>query len=175
MNGYRKKGILWRARSLHPGPGRKAEEKHYGADFFGVLDIKLRDYETNKGFMVQAKRAEPGKRFSRKEWGRLLLQCDKMLRITPAAFVFVYSRMAGIRVIPANSIVGCTDQVPLNLYNRGVQTFFEDHLKSFIGDRRLCAPTLEVLACLARGYDVPRGLHLAARDAVREDAPRHES
>ena len=167
MHGYRARGVRWSALSLHPGPGRSAEEKRFGADFLGVLDIRLSEYSMSKGFMVQAKRAEPGRPFSKAEWGRLTEQCERMLRVTPHSFVFVYSQTNGIRVIPAISVLGSRKLDLLALYSRGVRTFFAHHLTSFIGDRGLHAPTVEAMEALLREHDVAAALHLEAREVDR--------
>ncbi len=164
MNDYESKGVKWSARTLRPGSGRSAEETRHGADFLGVLDLDLSDYHVKKGFLAQAKRGEPNLAFSRDEWNRLIEQCETMLARTPDAFVFIYSRDAGIRIIPAGSVLGADSRSPLDLYNHGMARFFEDHLKSFIGDRRLSAPTIDALEALARDYDARRVLFLGARD-----------
>ena len=44
-------GVIWRARTLRTGRGIAAEEKRHGADLMGVLDIRLPDYKTKKGFL----------------------------------------------------------------------------------------------------------------------------
>ena len=83
--------VVWKARTLRTGRGKAAEEKCYGADLMGILDVALPDYTTTKGFLAQAKRAEPGNLFNKTEWNRLHNQCKKMLDRTPDSFVFVYS------------------------------------------------------------------------------------
>ena len=97
--------IVWNARSLRTSRGRAAEEKHHGADLMGVLDINIPNYHVTKGFLAQAKLAEPGRHFSKGEWNRLHDQCETMLRRTPESFVWVYSKERGIRIFPAISVV----------------------------------------------------------------------
>ena len=169
VKGYRSKGVTWESKTLLPGSGRSAEEKVHGADFLGVLDIDLSDFRVKKGFMAQAKRAEPKQAFGDDDWSRLVEQCTNMLMRTPDAFVFVYSRSLGIRVLPASSVLGSDARVLLDHYNHGLVRFFEDHLTSFIGDRRLNAPTIEAIETLAEEYETPRVLYLAARDEIRGD------
>jgi hypothetical protein len=67
----------------------------------GVLDVKVTDLRVKKGFLAQAKRAEPDTSFSRDEWARLQGQCETMLQRSPDSFVFLYSKEKGIRVVPA--------------------------------------------------------------------------
>ena len=153
--------VIWRARTLRTGRGIAAEEKRHGADLMGVLDIHLPDYETKKGFLAQAKRAEPNSRFPQREWERLTEQCKNMLARTPASFVLVYSRSCGIRIFPAVSVLGSRSKDIFDLYHHGVQRFFEDHLQCFIGDSRLNAPNIEVLDALV-DFPVNNVLHLRA-------------
>ncbi len=91
----RRRPLIWRAATLRAGSGSGAEEKEFGADILGVLSIDLPDYKVAKGFLAQAKRAEPGVRFSNSEWSRLRAQCNIMLMTTPDCFVVAYSKTVG--------------------------------------------------------------------------------
>lgn len=146
-------GVTWNAHIL-PSRGKGAEEKRYGADFGGVLDIDIPDYKIKKGFLVQAKKAEPYDPLKEDRWKDLIYQCDRMLQCTPASFVFVYSREKGIRVIPAVSVLGSTSRDVFDLYHHGVWSFFEEHIKCFIGDHR--PGFIDI-------FPVRRVLHLTAR------------
>lgn len=154
-------GIVWKARTLRTGRGVAAEEKRHGADLMGVLDLALPDYRATKGFLAQAKRAEPGQRFSKSDWDRLRSQCETMLLRTPASFVWVYSKSKGIRIFSANSVLGLESRCIFDLYSRGVSSFFENHIECFIGDRRLDSTNIETLDVLAR-FPVERILELSA-------------
>ena len=154
--------INWTARSLKTGPGIAGEEKRYGADLMGVLDIDIPDYRVKKGFLVQAKRAEPERRFNNRDWGRLHSQCEKMLLRTPDAFVWVYSKSAGIRIFPAAPVLSLSSRDIFELYSRSVSSFFEYHIECFIGDRRLNSTQIETLEALAE-FPVERVLELSAR------------
>lgn len=157
------RSVSWQAYSLRTSSGYAAEEKRHGADFMGVLDIDLPDYEVKKGFLVQAKKSEPYDPFSLREWCRLIHQCETMLERTPDSFVFVYSRSEGIRIFPAVSVLGCMSKdIFFDLYHHSVQRFFEDHIKCFIGDQRLNSPKIRTLDALA-DFPVERVLHLTAR------------
>jgi hypothetical protein len=89
--------LRWEAMTLRAGSGSAAHEREFGADIMGVLTVETRDFKTAKGFLAQAKRAEPRTRFARSEWDRLHAQCQKMLAVTPDAFVLVYSLDRGVR------------------------------------------------------------------------------
>ena len=160
IEGYRSKGVTWKAKTLTDhGPG--AQERQYGADFAGVLDIDLPEYKVKKGFLAQAKLLRTN-RMEMQEFRRLLSQCEQMLTLSPDSFVFLYSR-DGIRVVPAIAVVGAShpDMVlnPEALYSRKISTFYEVHFECFIGDRNINEATDDMLGRLqARSL-----LHLAAR------------
>lgn len=156
-------GIVWKARTLRTGRGVAAEEKRHGADLMGILDLDLPGYRATKGFLAQAKRAEPGQRFSKPDWDRLCSQCDTMLLRTPASFVWVYSRSRGIRIFSASSVLELESRCIFDLYSRAVSSFFENHIECFIGDRRLDSTNVETLDFLAK-LPVERILELSAKD-----------
>ena len=155
-------GVDWKAYPLRTGRGVAAEEKRHGADLMGVLDIALTDYRAKKGFLVQAKRAEPRRSFPQREWNRLIDQCEKMIERTPDSFVFVYSHSRGIRVIPANAVLGLKSRNIFDLYHHSIRQFFIDHLECYIGDPRLDSPYIQTLDALA-DLPVEHVLHLTAR------------
>lgn len=139
MHGYTLKGVKWSAKTL-TDHGRGTQEKKYGADFVGVLDVNLPDYKVRKGFLAQSKLLKTNATFTRAEFARLQKQCDDMLKLSPASFVFVYSP-SDIYVIPAISIVSTGFCYLTQLYKRGISRFFEEHFESFIGDRNVNQPT----------------------------------
>lgn len=155
-------GIAWKARTLRTGRSIAAEEKRHGADLMGILDLALPDYSATKGFLVQAKRVEPGQQFSKRDWDRLCSQCKTMLLRTPASFVWVYSKSRGIRIFSASSVLGLESRRIFDLYSRGVSSFFENHIECFIGDRRLNSTNVEMLDALAK-LPVERILELSAK------------
>jgi len=161
MDGFQTKGVKWTSKVLTAhGPG--AQEKEYGADFLGVLEINLPHYAVRKGFLAQAKLVEPLEGFSSGEFTRMKEQCERMLELSPDSFVFHYSSN-GIRVIPATAVVGSIEPNapfdPRGVYSRSVATFYEDHFASFIGDPRISEPTIETLERLR----THRLLYLLAR------------
>jgi len=156
-------GVHWTAKTL-TSQGNRAQEKTFGADFLGVLHLDLPEYVVRKGFLAQAKLADGWSRTSQAEWDRMIGQCKKMLSLTPASFVFVYST-TGITVIPAIAIISATDRCPLSsFYSSRLSRFYENHFKSFIGDMRLSEASIGVLEDLA----VEKGLLLEAHTTELE-------
>jgi hypothetical protein len=137
--------ISWQAMTLRSGPRSAAHEKQYGADLLGVFSADLPNYKVAKGFLAQAKRAEPRTDFSRAEWHRLVDQCERMLSNTPDAFVIAYSKKQGVRFFSALAVTALNGRDLFELYSMSTRAFFERHLQSFIGDRRLDAPDIAVL------------------------------
>jgi len=162
--------LVWKAATLKSASGHGAEEKEFGADILGVLTIDLPNYKVAKGFLAQAKRAEPNRDFSSTEWRRLQGQCRGMLNITPDAFVMAYSKLRGVRLFSAEAVASYNGRNLFELYDASVRTFFEKHLESFIGDRRLNTPHLDVVRHILRERDGDRMaddyvLHLKGRQA----------
>lgn len=145
--------ILWEAMTLRSGPHSAAHEKLYGADVLGVFTANMPNYKVSKGFLAQAKRAEPGSNFLRAEWNRLIEQCHRMLNVTPDAFVIAYSKKQGVRFFSALAASGLGGRDLFDLYSMAPRPFFERHFQSFVGDKRLDRPEISVLRQLEA--DVP--------------------
>lgn len=154
----RGRGIRFRARTLRDR-GRNAPEKEFGADFCGVLDVRLSEFKLSKGFLAQSKSDSRGININRgqpyfhgvtflggNEYSNLRDQIDKMLTITPDSFVIIYST-TGFVVVPASSVKGL--KYPNSqLYGKSMVSFFKEFLMCFIGDPKLNAyddQTLEKL------------------------------
>jgi hypothetical protein len=166
MTDFEVKGVKWTAKTL-TSQGPSSQEKPYGADFIGVLDIALDDYSVKKGFLAQSKRVEPGGYFPKGEFERLRKQCEDMLRISSDSFVFLYS-VSGVVVVPAVAIVGSAPCNPHSLYARSVSRFFEEHFECFIGDRRLHTPSIDSLMRLKDEVNARSLLYLLAINLYRE-------
>jgi hypothetical protein len=162
VDGYRAKGIRWEAKTL-TDRGAGSEESKFGADFLGVLNIELPDFSIAKGFLAQAKLVRHG---SVQNTTVLKQQCEKMLRLSPDSFVFLYSD-EWVRVVPAVSVLG-TDTDPIELYSRSAARFFEHHLECFIGDREIRAATPKALERLRERYNARSALWLAGREGDRD-------
>lgn len=160
IEGYRVKGITWRAKTL-TDKARGAQETLYGADFVGVLEMDLPDYKVKKGFLAQAKLTSIGL-MSHREFERMVGQCRQMLNLSPDSFIF-HESPSGIRVIPAISVVGASGPEvafdPDGFYSRKISRFYEEHFECFIGDQRINEPSVRTLEALrARSL-----LYLSAR------------
>lgn len=145
LNGRRIGNLTWKAYSLTSGRGRAAEETRHGADVLGVIDIDLHDYKTRKGFLLQAKVAEPYAPISNTEWKRFQEQCRLMLQRSHESFAVIYSRDKGVRFIPAATILEIVPDQLFEVGSRSLFGFFKSHVKCQIGDRRLSVPSIDVL------------------------------
>jgi hypothetical protein len=160
MEGQRRRGIKWTAKTLTDhGPG--TQERQYGADFVGVLDIAIPGYRVAKGFLAQSKLIKNGT-MSTREFGRMVDQCKQMLELSASSFVFGMES-TGIRVIPAVAVVASSgpDYIfsPDSVYSRKISSFYEAHFECFIGDLNIHEASEDTLERLrARSL-----LYLAAR------------
>lgn len=162
LRGFTAKGIRWSAKTLTDhGPG--TQEPKYGADFMGVLDIRLPGFTIAKGFLAQAKLLRPGRRIDATD---LKVQCERMLDHSSHSFVFLYSQEQ-VRVIPAVSVIGSGGNLD-SLHSSSVQRFFEDHLRCFIGDKDIRTPTPATLGKLAERLEVKRAILIQAREVGSE-------
>lgn len=162
MTDFECKGIQWSAKTL-TDRGRGAQETRYGADFMGVLRIDLPNYSVAKGFLAQAKLVRGKSVGNLKE---LRKQCEQMLELSPASFLFLYGSK-GVRVVPA--IAACAAEVsPLELYSRSAQRFFEEHLQCFIGDRAIASATPDTLKGLAAQASARSAIILTATAAEKD-------
>lgn len=160
LDGKIMKGVTWRAKQFRTGKGFGAEEKTIGADFMGFLDMRLRGYAVQKGFLVQAKRAEPDDPVG--NWSGFKDQLEKMLAVSSASYAFIYSKERGIRAFPAQEVVGLKSRNIFTLYDMSFERFFEDHLKCQIGDPGLTVPKVE--AALDEAVPARRALVIKATD-----------
>ncbi|OGF23012.1 MAG: hypothetical protein A2V63_02630 [Candidatus Eisenbacteria bacterium RBG_19FT_COMBO_70_11] len=160
MSSYRDKGVRWTAKTLTSNV-RDSQERRFGADFVGALDIDLPDYPTRKGFLAQAKRVDPGDPFPASRYAELRDQCHRMLELSPDSYVFLYAT-TGIKVVPANAVVAAMPVNPHALYSRGITSFFELHFSSFVGDRGVSVPSIDVLEDLRTRFEARSVLGLYA-------------
>ncbi len=161
-------GIAWHALTL-TDHGRGAQESQFGADFLGVLNVELPDYQVSKGFLAQAKLV---RKSGVDDLERLQEQCRKMLRFTPDSFVFLYGKR-GVRVVSAIAVIGCSLS-PLELYHQSAKRFLIEHLKCFIGDRRIQTATPRGLAELRQQTDARSAYMILGRQQGNELWPTDE-
>lgn len=161
MQGFEVKGVRWTAKTL-TDRAPNAQEKTFGADFCGVLDIALPDYNVKKGFLAQAKLIEPGASMKKEEFERMQGQCHDMLSTSSESYVFLYSKEE-IRVVSAVSVISSSRRNPHDLYSRNVARFYEEHFECFIGDHQINTPKIEVLAELRERINARNLLYLRAQ------------
>jgi hypothetical protein len=143
-----------RARQL-TSQGFDTEESRFGADIIFCLDIVLSDYNVKKGFLVQSKRLEPGELLDKKTADDLRRQCSKMLAVTPASMVFLYSK-TGVHAVPATAVAASTTYDIYGLETYDIQILFNDFAMCWFGDPLLQATdpaSLERLRALAEARE----------------------
>lgn len=126
-------GLTWDSKVMRHRKGSAAEEKISGADFMITIDWKTKLYTQSKGLLVQAKKIEASRNMRQDELDNLKAQCNKMLKITPSAFVINYTKQE-IRATSAAKISGTSDhdlngQCEITTYN-----FFKEFFKCSYGD-----------------------------------------
>ncbi len=169
LNGHQYQGVFWGAKTF-TDRGRGSQESWVGADFAGVLSLRVAKVSSDIGFLAQAKRIERGSPLSPKEFERFRRQCQAMLRLTPASFGFLYST-EGVLVVPAISVVNATHTYPDKLFVKTDAEFFRDHFGSFVGDPALGAPTMYAVEELMRRRVARRILRIAAERQPPTDMP----
>jgi hypothetical protein len=143
-----------RARQL-TSQGADTEESRFGADIIFCLDIGLSDYNAKKGFLVQSKRLEPGTHLNKVTSDELREQCSKMLAVTPASMVFLYSSR-GVHVVPATAVAASTTYDIYTLPTYAMRVLFDDFAMCWFGDPLLQATdpaSLERLRALAEARE----------------------
>lgn len=155
----RARRFSWTAMTL-TDRGKGSQEKKYGADFVGSLEINLDGFHIRKGFLAQAKKVEPNENFSRTEFDKLSSQCRDMLKLSPDSFVFLYSSIDGFSVVPALAIVGSRNCNPHELTTKDIQKFFVEHFECFIGDSRISLANVTTLEKLYEKYQARTGFHI---------------
>jgi hypothetical protein len=87
-------GLTWSSSIVRHRKGTANEENRVGADIVIHVSLNTPTQKYSKGTLVQAKRTEPQHRMANTEFANLQNQCNKMLAITPASFVFNYAKGA---------------------------------------------------------------------------------
>lgn len=151
--------------------GTRSEEKRTGADIGVVLSVKLPDFEVKKAFLAQAKKRPPAPQDRLAELTGnaaqdLRAHCQEMLKITPDSFVITYTR-EGFFAVPALSIVAIRRGISNKgfdhwLYKKKLGFFFEEFLKSFIGDTKIAEIVADVsrLEAFSREYNLKHSLYV---------------
>ena len=147
-----------KARTLTPWK----EEPELGADIVMVLDVDTPDFVVRKGFLAQAKRLDPGKLIDTSEHGRLIEQCEKMLYVTPASMVFLYSAK-GVHVVPAAAVIQHKGRNLYDLVTYDAFVLYRDFAICWFGDPRIQATDRLTLASLRETLDANAAVRFVGR------------
>ena len=132
-------GLQWKCSILRHRRGRAAEEKKFGADLLMHVTMNTPSQKYSKGVLVQAKKVGPDRNMTTREKQELNDQCQKMLKFTPAAFVFDYGN-GRLRCGPASRIVGASSHDLYRTCGWTSYRFFLEYFRSPIGDPRIKGP-----------------------------------
>jgi hypothetical protein len=165
INGRNILGVQWRAMKL-TDRGSGSQERHYGADFAGVLAVDVDRTKFAKGFLGQAKLLRRGSALRLHD---LRAQCERMLNHTADSFVFLYGD-TGVRVVSA-LLVASSDHHPRTLPSWNIEEFFRAHFMSFVGDRRIDAASPDALEAIT-DYRPRHLLRLEAHQPIGSAVPR---
>lgn len=147
-------GLTWSSTIVRHRKGVAAEEKKVGADIIIHVSLNTPTQVYSKGTLIQAKRTEPQDRMTEAEFANLQSQCNKMLSITPASFVFNYAR-GSMRCGSATRIAGAANKPLDELCSWTSYRFFWELFRCPVGDKRLTS-------ALVRDLPVPLLLKLKA-------------
>lgn len=156
LEGARINGIIWKAKTL-TDRGTGSQESRVGADFMGVLEVATPGYFIKKGFLAQAKMIRRNGFLDTRD---LVEQCERMLDLSPEAYVFLYKE-SGVEVISANAVVGSSGNLNA-IKPQKAQKFFQQHLECMVGDRKISSPTPAGLDDLLQRAEARRGLVITA-------------
>ncbi len=152
-------GLHWSSSILRHRSGVAAQEKRIGADMLIHVSIDTPKLKYSKGVLIQAKRVEPDAAMSRDEHKELIDQCNKMLAVSPAAFVFDYAK-GEMRCASATRIVGSTSRELYSSCDVTPYRFFLELFRCATGDRN-------IMSSLVEDLQVPLGISLQGRTAPR--------
>ncbi len=143
-------GITWSSSILRHRKGVAAQEKKAGADMLFHVSIKTPQLTYSKGVLIQSKRIDEGMAMTAHGYKELLEQCDKMLNITPASFVFNYTK-SGMRCASATKIVGASSRILNDSCNLTSYRFFLELFRCTTGDRNITSAKFDEL-------QIPKGI-----------------
>lgn len=135
-------GLIWDTSIFKHRAGSANEEGHFGADILIHIKLKTPELYYSKGIFIQAKRAEPGHSLSTKDHKNLVDQCNKMLKFTPASFVFNYTK-SELRCGSASKIAGSIDKDLNNNCNWTAYRFFLEFFRCNVGDQNLTSAIID--------------------------------
>ena len=143
-------GVNWSSSILRHRKGAAAQEKKVGADMLIHVSLKTPHLTYSKGVLIQSKRVDDGVEMTVKSHKELISQCDKMLVITPASFVFNYTK-SGMRCASASRIAGASSRILNESCNLTSYRFFLELFRCTIGDLRITSAKFDDL-------QIPQGI-----------------
>ena len=129
-------GVRWSSSILRHRKGVAGEEKRIGADMIIHVSLSSPIQSYSKAVLIQAKRHEPGAIMSSSQHRDLVSQCQKMLDITPASFVFDYARNT-MRCGSATKVSGSKNADLYSTCDWTSYRFFLELFRCPIGDPRI--------------------------------------
>jgi len=147
-----------RARTL----AKHKEEPDLGADLVMTLDIDTPTYSVRKGFLAQAKRLQPGKLLSNEKHRELIGQCDRMLSVTPASMVFLYSTEE-VTVVPAAAVMALRHTNLWKIVTYEIEILYRDFAICWFGDPRLQSTDRQSLEGLRAATGANAALRFSGR------------
>lgn len=129
-------GVTWSASILRHRRGVAAQEKRAGADMLLHVSIDTPGLTYSKGVLIQSKRIDEGDSMTMIGHRELLDQCNRMLAISPASFVFNYTK-SGMRCASATKIAGTSGRVLNDACNLTSYRFFLELFRCTTGDRSI--------------------------------------
>jgi len=143
-------GVSWSSSILRHRKGVAAQEKKAGADMLIHVAINTPQLTYSKGVLIQSKRIDDGAAMTVAGHKELVDQCDKMLNITPASFVFNYTK-SEMRCASANRIAGASNRILNNSCNLTSYRFFLELFRCTTGDRNITSAKFD-------GLKIPQGV-----------------
>lgn len=178
LEGFETPTIGWQADTANDGKGRGrlkgrsltrwGEEPDLGADIVMVLDVETSDFTVRKGFLSQAKRLEVGKLMDRSEHERLKEQCQKMLSVTPASMVYLYSR-DGVHVVSATAVLQHRGRNLYDIETYDITILYRDFAICWFGDPRIQATDRLSLEGLRERLEAKAAIRLIGKQRKFDD------
>lgn len=137
-------GLTWDTTVVRHRRGKAAQERKVGADIIIHVAIDTPAQNYSKGVLVQAKRLQPDEKLNAAQLLELQDQCRRMLKITPAAFVFDYIK-GSMRCGAATRIAGSSRRDLYSLCTWTSYRFFLELFRCPIGDPRITSARFERL------------------------------
>lgn len=145
-------GITWSSAILRHRKGIAAQEKKAGADILLHVSIKTPQLTYSKGVLIQSKRVDEDAEMTATRHKELIGQCNKMLDITPASFVFNYTK-SGMRCASATKVAGSRSRMLNQSCNLTSYRFFLELFRCTTGDRKITSAKFDDL-------QIPKGVAL---------------